>query len=161
VNTNSYITMNDYFQMLSRPFVAMYDNVFLLIPSTLLAVSVTLLDTFYGLLQVEHRLVMGLCILMFIDLASGIYKAQVNGSATTSTGLRQTSIKFIEYTLVSFAFVILSNMADFLSFLSSIPFIYLSMIEIKSIIENLSDEKGVLRALFDTIQERINRNLDR
>jgi hypothetical protein len=97
---------------------------------------------------------------MTVDLASGIYKARVNGKATTSTGLRQTSIKFIEYTLVSFAFVILSNMADFLSFASSIPFIYLSMIEIKSIVENLSDEKGVLNALFKIVSERVNRNLD-
>jgi phage-related holin len=153
--------MNDYLQMLSRPFVAMYDNLFLLIPSTLLAVSVTLLDTFYGLIQVEHRLVMGLCILMLIDLASGIYKAKVNGRATTSTGLRQTSIKFIEYTLVCFAFVILSNMADFLAFVSSIPFIYLSMIEIKSITENLSDEKGVLRGLYEYAKERIFRSIER
>jgi phage-related holin len=147
--------MNDYLQMLSRPFVAMYDNVFLLIPSTLLAVSVTLLDTFYGLIQVEHRLVMGLCILMLIDLASGIYKANVNGRATTSTGLRQTSIKFVEYTLVSFSFVILSNMTELLSFVSSMPFVFLSLIEIKSIVENLSDPKGVIRALFDHIRDAI------
>jgi hypothetical protein len=51
-------------------------------------------------------------------------------------------------------------MADFLSFASSIPFIYLSMIEIKSIVENLSDEKGVLNALFKIVSERVNRNLD-
>jgi phage-related holin len=138
----------------------MYDNAYMLLPSTIIAVTVTLLDTFYGLVEVESRLVMGLCILMTVDLASGIYKAKVNGKATTSTGLRQTSIKFIEYTLVSFAFVILSNMADFLSFASSIPFIYLSMIEIKSIVENLSDEKGVLNALFKIVSERVNRNLD-
>jgi phage-related holin len=152
--------MTDYLQMLSRPFIAMYDNAYMLLPSTIIAVTVTLLDTFYGLVEVESRLVMGLCILMTVDLASGIYKARVNGKATTSTGLRQTSIKFIEYTLVSFAFVILSNMADFLSFASSIPFIYLSMIEIKSIVENLSDEKGVLNALFKIVSERVNRNLD-
>lgn len=152
--------MTDYLQMLSRPFIAMYDNAYMLLPSTIIAVTVTLLDTFYGLVEVESRLVMGLCILMTVDLASGIYKAKVNGKATTSTGLRQTSIKFIEYTLVSFAFVILSNMADFLSFASSIPFIYLSMIEIKSIVENLSDEKGVLNALFKIVSERVNRNLD-
>ena len=160
MNTKCYIPMTDYLQMLSRPFIAMYDNAYMLLPSTIIAVTVTLLDTFYGLVEVESRLVMGLCILMTVDLASGIYKARVNGKATTSTGLRQTSIKFIEYTLVSFAFVILSNMADFLSFASSIPFIYLSMIEIKSIVENLSDEKGVLNALFKIVSERVNRNLD-
>ena len=160
MNTKCYIAMTDYLQMLSRPFIAMYDNAYMLLPSTIIAVTVTLLDTFYGLVEVESRLVMGLCILMTVDLASGIYKAKVNGKATTSTGLRQTSIKFIEYTLVSFAFVILSNMADFLSFASSIPFIYLSMIEIKSIVENLSDEKGVLNALFKIVSERVNRNLD-
>jgi len=160
MNTKCYIAMTDYLQMLSRPFIAMYDNAYMLLPSTIIAVTVTLLDTFYGLVEVESRLVMGLCILMTVDLASGIYKARVNGKATTSTGLRQTSIKFIEYTLVSFAFVILSNMADFLSFASSIPFIYLSMIEIKSIVENLSDEKGVLNALFKIVSERVNRNLD-
>lgn len=153
--------MNDYFQMLSRPFIAMYDNLFMLIPSTLIALSVTILDTFYGLVQVEAKLVMGLCILILIDLFSGIYKAKVNSQATTSIGLRQTSIKFIEYTLVSFAFVILSNMADFLGFVSAIPFIYLSIIEIKSIIENLSDEKGVLRGLFEFVKDRMYKALDR
>jgi len=155
MNNQSYIDMNDYFQMLLRPLHAMYDNVFLLLPSVFIALSVTLLDTFYGLIQVEAKLVMGLVILMLIDLVSGIYKAKCNNRATTSVGLRQTSIKFVEYTLVSFAFVILSNMTDFLSFVSPMPFVFLSLIEIKSIVENLSDPKGVIRALFDHVRDAI------
>jgi phage-related holin len=147
--------MDNYIQMLYRPVYAMWDNLFLIIPSTVIAIGITLLDTFYGLIQVEAKLVMGLVILMLIDLISGIYKANCNNQATTSVGLRQTSIKFVEYTLVSFAFVILSNMTDFLSFVSSMPFVFLSLIEIKSIVENLSDPKGVIRALFDHVRDAI------
>jgi phage-related holin len=147
--------MDNYIQMLYRPVYAMWDNLFLIIPSTVIAIGITLLDTFYGLIQVEAKLVMGLVILMLIDLISGIYKAKCNNRATTSVGLRQTSIKFVEYTLVSFAFVILSNMTDFLSFVSSMPFVFLSLIEIKSIVENLSDPKGVIRALFDHVRDAI------
>jgi len=155
MNTQSYIGMNSYIQMLLRPLYAMYDNITLLLPSALLAVSVTYLDTFYGLIQVEAKLVMGLVLLMFVDMVTGVYKAVCNQVATTSFGFRQTSIKFIEYTLVSFSFVILSNMADFMSFVSPMPFIFLSMIEIKSIVENLSDPKGVIRALFDHVRDAI------
>lgn len=147
--------MDNYIQMLYRPVHAMWDNLFLIIPSTVIAIGITLLDTFYGLIEVEARLVMGLLILMLIDLISGIYKAKCNSRATTSVGLRQTSIKFVEYTLVSFSFVILSNMTELLSFVSSMPFVFLSLIEIKSIVENLSDPKGVIRALFDHIRDAI------
>lgn len=147
--------MYTYAQMLVRPLYAMWDNIFLFIPATFMAIGVSLLDTLYGLIQVEAKLVVGLVVLIGVDLISGIYKARCNKNAVVSTGLRQTSIKFIEYTMVSFAFVVLSNMAEFLNFVSAIPFIYLSMIEIKSIVENLSDEKGVIRGLFEHIKDAI------
>jgi phage-related holin len=154
---NSYITMNQYTTMLLKPLFAMYDNIILIVPTL---VGVLVLDTFMLLVAVESKLVLGLLVLMFIDMISGIYKANRERRAIVSTGLRQTSIKLIEYTLVSLAFVVLSNMSDILGFVRSIPFLYLSMIEIKSIIENLSDEKGVLRGLFEFAKERINRTLN-
>ena len=144
-----------YVQMLYKPLLAMYHNVALILPASLVAVGISILQTLYDLVQVEQTLVVGLVCMILLDLISGIYKANTNKTVITSIGLRQTTIKFIEYTMALLGFVIVANMSG-LEWIKTTSFVWLSLIELKSIAENLSDKNGIINELINTIRNRIN-----
>ena len=139
--------------MLLKPIQSLSENFTLFLWSLPLAIGVTILDAFQSLVMVETKLAVGLVVVVFIDLMSGMMKARRDGKKISSLGLRQTGIKIVEYTMVCLCFVILSNMSDSMNFIRHVPFLFLVMIEIKSIVENLSDEKGTAHALFDYIKK--------
>jgi phage-related holin len=142
-----------YVQMLYKPLLAMYHNFALILPASLVAVGISILQTLYDLVQVEQTLVVGLVCMMILDLISGLYKANTNKKVITSIGLRQTTIKFIEYTMALLGFVIVANMSG-LEWIKTTSFVWLSLIELKSIAENLSDKNGIINELFNIIKNR-------
>jgi phage-related holin len=142
-----------YVQMLYKPLLAMYHNFALILPASLVAVGISILQTLYDLVQVEQTLVVGLVCMMLLDLISGLYKANTNKKVITSIGLRQTTIKFIEYTMALLGFVIVANMSG-LEWIKTTSFVWLSLIELKSIAENLSDKNGIINELFNIIKNR-------
>jgi phage-related holin len=144
-----------YVQMLIKPALAMYNNIALIIPASLVAFGLSILDTFYDLIEVEQSLVVGLICMMLLDLVSGLYKANINKKMITSVGLRQTTIKLIEYTLALLGFVIVANMSGF-DWIKTTAFVWLSFIELKSIAENLSDKKGIMNELLDSVKDKFN-----
>ena len=142
-----------YVQMLYKPLLAMYHNFALIIPASLVAFGISILQTLYDLVQVEQTLVVGLVCMMLLDLVSGLYKANTNKKVITSIGLRQTTIKFIEYTMALLGFVIVANMSG-LEWIKTTSFVWLSLIELKSIAENLSDKNGIINELLNIIKNR-------
>jgi hypothetical protein len=142
----------NYIQMLIKPFQSLWDNIVLVIPATFISIGLSLVNAVTTLIQVEAILVVGLVIIVFLDLISGLYKAARLNKIVSSYGLRQTGIKFAEYTLVCVAFVVLANMSSEIAFVKKVPFIFLAMVEVKSIVENLSDNKGALNGLFEHIK---------
>jgi hypothetical protein len=97
--------------------------------------------------------------MILIDLISGLYKAMISKSVVTSIGLRQTTIKLLEYTLALSGFIVLANMAD-MEWIKKSAFVWLGFIEMKSIVENLTDKKGVINELFDTIKDKFKATKD-
>ena len=144
-----------YVQMLYKPLLAMYHNFALILPASLVAFGISILQTLYDLVQVEQTLVVGLVCMMLLDLISGLYKANTNKKVITSIGLRQTTIKFIEYTMALLGFVIVANMSG-LEWIKTTSFVWLSLIELKSIAENLSDKNGIINELLNIIKNRFN-----
>jgi len=132
--------------------MSMWDNIALVLPATVFSIGLSIITALHELVQVEAILVIGLLIMVFIDFIAGMYKAYMDGRIITSVAMRQTSIKIIEYTMVCTAFVVMTNMTSELEFLKKVPFVFLAMIETRSIVENLSDKKGALNALFDHIK---------
>ena len=143
----------NYLNMLIKPLITMWNNIALIIPASLVAWGLTIMETVHSLVQVEQSLVVGLIALMSLDLISGVYKALTNERMITSLGLRQTSIKFIEYTIALLGFVIIANMAS-MEWIKTTSILWLSFIELKSIVENLNDKKGVINELYDVIKNK-------
>jgi phage-related holin len=142
----------NYAKMIIKPFMSMWENIALVLPATVFSIGLSIITALHELVQVEAILVIGLLIMVFIDFIAGMYKAYMDGRIITSVAMRQTSIKIIEYTMVCTAFVVMTNMTSELEFLKKVPFVFLAMIETRSIVENLSDKKGALNALFDHIK---------
>lgn len=142
----------NYVKMIIKPIASMWENIAFVLPATVISIGLSIISAVHQLVKVEAILVVGLVAIVFIDFVAGIYKAYIEKRLITSFAMRQTSIKIIEYTLVCTAFVVMTNMSPSLEFLKKVPFIFLAMVEVKSIIENLSDKKGALNALFDHIK---------
>jgi phage-related holin len=142
----------NYAKMIEKPFLSMWENIALVLPATVFSIGLSIITALHELVQVEAILVVGLLIMVFIDFIAGMYKAYMDGRMITSVAMRQTSIKIIEYTMVCTAFVVMTNMTSELEFLKKVPFVFLAMIETRSIVENLSDKKGALSGLYDHIK---------
>jgi len=143
----------NYINMIIKPLISMWDNLFLLLPASGFAIGLTIIQDLTNLAKVESALVVGLLALIMLDLISGVYKAMTDRKIVTSLGLRQTSIKIFEYALALLGFVIVANMAG-MEWIKTSAFIWLAFIEMKSIVENLADRRGIINELYDIIKKR-------
>jgi hypothetical protein len=143
----------NYINMIIKPLISMWDNLFLLLPASGFAIGLTIIQDLTNLAKVESALVVGLLALIMLDLISGVYKAMTDRKIVTSLGLRQTSIKIFEYALALLGFVIVANMAG-MEWIKTSAFIWLAFIEMKSIVENLADKRGIINELYDIIKKR-------
>lgn len=83
-------------------------------------------------------------VLMIIDLGTGIYKAVEIGEARTSTGLRRTTIKILEYfgsLLIALVFDILLSVFIPIMPITFVVSLFLCWVEAKSIREKAHDKK--------------------
>lgn len=97
------------------------------------------------------KLLVWLFVVMVLDLITGIAKAITKGEKRTSKGYRQTISKFIQYGGAISVSVILSNLKEFedsktsevytrvIEYFTSGLVMFIIMIEIKSVLENLED----------------------
>lgn len=100
-----------------------------------------------------------LLILMLLDLITGITKAMKNKVAVTSYGLKRTCIKVIQY----FAFVVTIHVVshfeisgqsqDLFNWLPRVAYIYLILIEAKSIFENIHSMEFDIKWLIDVVEK--------
>jgi hypothetical protein len=150
-----------YKKMLLNPLKSMWNSK---ITASAFAISTTMTmkiqDAIFDLINVDLKLVIGLIILMFMDLFFGILKSRRDNIPITSLRLRQTGIKFVEYGAVCFIFVVFSNMAGDVDVIKMLAFTFLAGVEIKSIIENMSDQNGALKKLFKVISDKINKQFE-
>jgi len=149
----------NYLQMLAKPLASMWEGIFLLIPAGLTAALLGAINSMVEVVRVEPILAKGLAALMFIDFLSGSWKALQKKQMVTSIGIRQTSIKLIEYILACLGFIVLSNMAE-APWIAKTAFVWLGFIEMKSIVENLTDKKGVINELYEHIRETFKKRAD-
>jgi hypothetical protein len=155
--TESYKFDQMYGEMLKKPVLSVWESkgfaaIFALATTFIIEVQVA----FFELTHVDIKLVVGLVILIFLDLFFGMWSAKVQrGEKIQAIKIRQTGIKIIEYTGVCLAFVILSNMAGEFDWIKTMAFTFLAGVEIKSILEKMVDEKGILKDLVDMIVDRV------
>ena len=152
----SEFTMDKYIEMLQKPFVSMWQDapivLMMAIPAHILLEVTTAV---HELIDIEWKLAVGMMALIVIDLFTGIMASHKRGDKITSLKLRQTGIKVVEYTMVLLAVTVISNMADEIKFIQKFAFVFLAMIELKSIVENLSDENGIIKSLFEAIRKSL------
>lgn len=110
-----------------------------LVKSVLSAVTAALSTLFNH----KPQWVVLICLLVFIDLLTGIMAAAKRGEKITSWGFRQTAIKTVEYTLFLVAATAIANSFSLLTWLGESVYIYVALTELTSIAENLSGTKGM------------------
>jgi phage-related holin len=98
------------------------------------------------------------CLLVFIDLVTGVMAAAKRGEKITSYGFRQTAIKAVEYTLFLVAATAIANSFSLLTWLGESVYIYVALTELTSIAENLSGTKGMAE-IWAKIKGQIDKRL--
>lgn len=94
-------------------------------------------------IDIMKPLIAGLFILLFLDLITGIRKAALNKQAITSSGLRKSISKFLEYSIAILASQVFTFVFKLDITLSYYVALFVATIELKSIFENISETTGV------------------
>lgn len=148
--------MDKYFKMLAKPMQSILSDGFYVF---LLAFPAHIFLDLYAaaneLVIIEWKLVLAVTALVFIDFVTGVMASRKRKEKITSLKARQTGIKIIEYFMVLFSITLISNMADQINFIQQFAFIFLAMIELKSIVENLSEDNGIIKQLFEAIRKTL------
>lgn len=131
-----------------------------------LAIILGFLETVLDILKTEVDLIVLIILLVFIDLVSGVVSAYNKGRPITSRRLKDTVIKSIEYVFLLSAAIAFTNVFGYregtLSFivnpaisgLSTAVFFYIALVEITSIFENVTSDKG--KAVGTKILDKLN-----
>lgn len=93
--------------------------------------------------DIMKPLIAGLFILLALDLITGIRKAALNKKAITSSGLRRSISKFLEYSIAILASQVFTFVFKLDITLSYYVALFIATIELKSIFENISETTGV------------------
>jgi phage-related holin len=136
-------------------------------PLVIFATGLSLLLQFIAkYLYNEPEIFVFLCITMLLDLITGIRKANNNGEVMSSSGLRRTVNKAIQY--LSFLVVthivsneaIVGNLASSIKWLPKAAGIYLILIEARSILENIygQNKEIPVAAIIQFINRVLSRN---
>ena len=88
-------------------------------------------------------LLIGLFVLLAFDLITGLRKAALNKQAITSSGLRRSVSKFLEYSIAILASQVFTYVFKLDITLSYYVALFISTIELKSIFENISETTGI------------------
>lgn len=94
-------------------------------------------------IEAMKMLIIGLFIFLLLDLITGIRKARLNKQAITSSGLRRSINKFIEYSIAILASQVFTYIFKLDVTLSYYVALFICTIELKSIFENISETTGV------------------
>lgn len=94
-------------------------------------------------IEAMKMLIIGLFIFLLLDLITGIRKARLNKQAITSSGLRRSINKFIEYSIAILASQVFTYIFKLDLTLSYYVALFICTIELKSIFENISETTGV------------------
>lgn len=130
----------------------------------------SLLGSFWATLQdalpVEPVLLVVIIIAIIVDLITGLISSNKKGIKITSFGLRQMSVKVIEYALVILLFTAATNFGKLgdgwigimLSPLKNIHYLayfYVFWTEAQSVYENLGGDASRYRDLWETVKKKI------
>lgn len=117
-----------------------------------------------GIFATDPVLIKALIALVVIDWVTGIMAARSRKQAITSFAMRRTVIKVVEYTVFLLAVAAVSNMDGSLAWITTWSYIFLAIVELKSVGENLFDHtgaiKGLMAGLTETIKQKHNVNID-
>lgn len=94
-------------------------------------------------IEAMKMLIIGLFIFLILDLITGLRKARLNKQAITSSGLRRSVNKFIEYSIAILASQVFTYIFKLDVTLSYYVALFICTIELKSIFENISETTGV------------------
>lgn len=94
-------------------------------------------------IEAMKMLIIGLFIFLLLDLITGIRKARLNKQAITSSGLRRSINKFLEYSIAILASQVFTYIFKLDLTLSYYVALFICTIELKSIFENISETTGV------------------
>lgn len=139
--------MQVYFKYLDR----LIDNFAFIAP---FAIILGFLETILDILKTEVDLIALIILLVFIDLVSGVVAAYNKGRPITSRRFKDTLVKSIEYVFLLCAAIAFTNVFGYregtlnfivnpvISGLSTTVFFYIALIEVLSIFENVTSDKG-------------------
>lgn len=94
-------------------------------------------------IEAMKMLIIGLFIFLLLDLITGIRKARLNKQAITSSGLRRSINKFLEYSIAILASQVFTYIFKLDLTLSYYVALFICTIELKSIFENISETTGI------------------
>lgn len=94
-------------------------------------------------IEAMKMLIIGIFILLLLDLITGIRKARFKKESITSSGLRRTVSKLLEYSIAILASQVFTFVFKLDLTLSYYVALFIATIELKSIFENISETTGV------------------
>lgn len=125
------------------------------------------MEKFLSQLIYPHPLLLiGIMVMIFLDLLSGIRKASKNGEATSSRGLRNSFDKATTYFSLNLAVLVIVNITnitdkerhfvDWLSYSTNTLLIACCYVELKSILENLIEiNSEIIKLKFNNPPKKV------
>lgn len=89
------------------------------------------------LLDYDPKLIVLVCVLVLLDLTTGIYASIKRGDPITARRLRSTITKTLQYIAILLTFSIIAAAFEVLTWMREAAFAYVALIESKSITENV------------------------
>lgn len=108
-----------------------------------------------SLFVADPQWVLLVTLLVILDFASGVLAARMRSEKIGSWGIRQTGIKAFEYIMLLAACMMVANSFELVDWLDTTAFMYVSLTELKSIVENVTDPDGTGRKVWKLIQNEL------
>lgn len=111
-----------------------------------------ILPRILGLFEAKFEFVAIVAILILVDLVTGLFKA-ASKKTLSSNKLRQTGWKVMQYTVLLLMLQGVANAFEIVSFLADTGFLYVALVEVTSIVENLFGTKSTASQIWRTLRK--------
>lgn len=108
----------------------------------------------------DIQLILLVSILVIIDFITGVWAAHGRGEKVASWGFRQTGIKTVEYTVLLACTTMVANSFDVVEWLGTLAFLFVSLTELKSIMENLTDDDSAAGRVWVLLKKELSKRED-
>lgn len=115
----------------------------------------TLVSLLAALFTADPEPVALVCILVIIDFVSGIYAAKRKKQKIRSKIMRRTGVKVIEYIVLLSLITAVSNTFELVDWAAPMAYLYVSLTELFSIMENMTGSKSRARTIWMKIVAEI------